>query len=372
MRRIFGTLCLAAFCAGAFAALADAAPTKFDPNSFDADGDKILSPEELDAWEAAIEGNLPKPTAVFYQIELRRLRMLRGTDVPIALAEVNSNNCAVSGETILRKTVRGADLLSCGGIAATSDGASLSFTRDNEARTDTLTIAFGLAVPLSFGTGLVTPGTNFDRGAFLTERATAFYLEADGKLNAGAANEGFAEAGLLLGWRFEGGVFQQSIVTLRPYVRTDLDLDARIYGLRGDITPIHFSWGLGGQRATSAKPKPDRLFFWTLKGEVDGLWVEDPGSTGLQAKTEYVWLGAVGGLVYKNNKLGPHGIQATLGGSYHTDLLGGGDAFLGSAALSMFLDKKQSTAVQLTYKKGEVYQTDETKDELGLTFTLKF
>lgn len=372
--------CSLAFASCAVSAQEETDPASLAPAKFDTDPkDQNLSVSEQNAWRRALDqatGLRGVQAANFYKATLAQASAKsKGHAGSVAVAAIRPYKpryCEPTRGFVLRSNVSTVNLLSCQNFRAADGGATFSLTDDQEADARAAAFKFGLAY--AFGAkGLGDPSAT---GLNPTERTYAFYLEGDGTYVSGGTNQGTLEAGLLAGWRYEGlqqgAVGRLTLLNLNTFYRTDTEFDARIYGVRASYTPVNLNRRLGGQKVSGPDDTPENALFWTFRGEAEGLRVENAGVTDLTTGDDYLWLGAVAGVVYTNEEIGPYGIKAELNGEYRVNLLDDDEAGLATSSLDFFLDKAQKTSIQLSYSKGTNYKDQTDVDKAELSFAFKF
>jgi hypothetical protein len=170
-------------------------------------------------------------------------------------------------------------------------GASVSYTGDRRADTDTFTVRGFTSYVLA--RDFLEPQDRSPTGPLtLTGYAFAPFLFLNGTLREPRprSERSALQAGLDTQFEFwRGGIFSTQNVGIRPYYQTDFRGFGDIAGVTALWEPYKLDWHLGG-RADIAAPKFIG-FYWRAVAEANIFHVGNAGLSNFEPDTTYSWLG---------------------------------------------------------------------------------
>lgn len=277
--------------------------------------------------------------------------------------------CKMDQRFFVAADVSATDYTVCPEDRDIGDGAEISFSRDNIADTSTGTFR------LSLGYLIVSPldprgsRRGFERLGF-SDVALLGYFSADGEIYSDGTSAGMTRLGMSLVTKWETGVetITEHRVSLAAHALSDMRFRASGYGLSLGYIPVsplrHLNTFLNTTRNVDYR--------LNLRPRLDAFHVDDPGETGLDAATDYLWVGADLGVDLRLRVAGlPQPVTAGVGVSAYHDLVSDIDAVLYQASLSMPIDEKGRASIALTYDKGRDRSLRE-QDALRLALSFRF
>jgi hypothetical protein len=254
-------------------------------------------------------------------------------------------------------------------------GASVSFTRDDIAQTDSLTVNGRISYvvvqndpmsPCFNGLGGDPYAKRDFKMPFLFGSTVALWTDAQGTFNSphtkaekSALKSGFDAQASVAG----GSLFDLQYLIASPYAQTDFRGEARVYGFTAAWEPISRDLRLGGAIGAPATTYLD--WFWQFRAETDVKRVDVVGITAL-TRGDYVWSGAMARLhltpfpdrsTYDAYAISPftdlvNRLYADITVNYHREFDRGIDALLWAAEVGFNVTPDGGASVSVRYTDG--------------------
>lgn len=276
------------------------------------------------------------------------------------------SSCRKEQRFFLRSQISGQSLIFCDLDAG--DGASLSYTRNGVTDESDFTSKAGFGVRL----GKVGKVGKATRAGFLG------YAEIDNKTESTGQDEGQVRFGIDSNFRTDVGdpraapdafSFRMAgsvVSTLGVYYLTDVNFDARGYGIAAAVHPEIPALRINFKTR-------EQSFHWNFNAFVDALKLDEAGSTGLDDDTDYGWVGASLEAVYDAKpKAFSNGIRATMGVDYAKDVTSGEELVEFAVGARVFLDEDERVSLALKHARGETRQKPTFAETTTLNLEFKF
>ena len=363
-----------AVCAAALL-MSSPAFAEIDINSYDLDRNRQLDRSEREAAKRELESMPGNDEAVHWlaQIEFRESQLNNPELVPVLeIAQnpfISSYDCDLAQELFIRASFSDISVLTCPELRPPSKGATVSFTSDNVADTNSLNIdgviAHVLVPPNSLRGGNGNPD-----GPVLSDYALFMFAEAEGTVNFGTPNQGYSRFGLdSEATIFGGGLFELVRIDSALYYQSDLNFDAEGFGGSISVEPFNTDWNLNA----SARLQDDTsIFNWVAIGTLDATHIDAPGNTNLTADTNYTWVGGrVGAEYYVEPEGLPNGLTFHGYADFFWDLTNHQEARYFDTGITLNLNKDKTSALSFSYVNGEKSQDLSFDDQFKLNLSFK-
>ena len=352
--------------------MAQIVPAKFDVNE-----NMVLDPNELNNLKSAVDVWPDEAERTHYhkRLAIAATRYPNGAPVPVPEITVYTptRTCTPNtGRFVLRRRISDRSITGCQQVDAAgernfdphTDGASLSYARDNIANTTEIAFhgAVGYVFPGPQGTG------SFPAGGSVSDWGYALFLEADGTRNSLTADNGTVRLGLKAEYVFSAPGLSALELSMLGYAQSDLDLDGRAYGLQASLTPYSASNHIN----SSFRDKGESDYVFIFKPTLDAFHVDKIGTSGLTSNTDYYWLGGEIGLEFFLKGVLGQGIKASFGAHTYWDLESGTEAIDAYAKADLFLNEAKTAAVRFDYRHGKPRTTLIDRETFTVGIALAF
>lgn len=281
----------------------------------------------------------------------------------VATAQQGRGDCDADKRLFIRDQMAGAGMGACiGPVSGISRGATLTFQRDHESDRSSGHVQGALGWKL---TGPATAG-RLGYATYLYAEADGFFDADDGtsQLRLGFHMDAFIQHMLALGdARPENRADLFMSYGLGAFYLTDFDGEARGYGIKATVTPFltRDRFGVNFQGADAAP-------YFIAEANLEGLWVDKGGNTGLADDEDYLSLDAKLGFGYAVKGQFDLSISHTRG----VDLVNGLDYKVTDARLTLPIGQSETTKLALVYARNDDERTGEKTETTSLKFEVKF
>ncbi|MEX2697072.1 hypothetical protein [Rhizobium mongolense] len=255
-----------------------------------------------------------------------------------------------------------------------AEGASISYTNDQQADENTLSIDGTIGVAL-WRDPCRKPQDGSEPGTpYFSAFAVVPWLSAHGTRSTGDTES----SDLRFGLEFQSELadiapLNLSYFSVSPYYQTDFRGEANAFGVEAIWTPYWLEARLGGNYIVNDDPLD---WFWQFSGEADYLSVQDVGRTDL-TDDDYAWFGFTAKINLfpfsdSSNEALRDRVRLTGTMKHYWDVLSGEHISDYMAELAYNLDPSGSTSISLNYENGTRKETRTDVDQIELKLNYKY
>lgn len=255
-------------------------------------------------------------------------------------------------------------------------GASVSFTHDDIAHSDSATVNGRVSYVLVRDDPMSPCFSGLPKDVYavpdfsvpsLFGSTVALWTDAQGTINSPRTK--FERSALKSGLDAQVGViggplFDYQFLIASPYAQTDFRGEARAYGFTVSWEAIASDIRLGG--SFKAPPSPYLDWFWQIRGEVDLKHVDQVGVTAL-ARGDYLWTGGIARVhlipfpdlsMYDAFGVAPfpdlvNRLYADISVNYHREFDRRIDAFVWAAEVGLNITPDGGSSISVRYTDGK-------------------
>ena len=241
-------------------------------------------------------------------------------------------------------------------------GAVFSFTDDRENNIETRQVDLTLLYAKSF---LEITGGDPSNPSVLTAKTGGVYLDVESTTKTGSPDKSSLKLGGIMNWELNPEGPGLHYLSFSPFIQTDLDFGAEIYGATAQWQPVLTDWGL------NAGPMGPYALEFSLDAEY--LNVNKPGETGIKSNEHLFVGGTLGVEIFPLlNTSVRESISIKGAVDYRRDMLTDANATLLTASVGSYIDEAKKIRAELSYKQGKEYLTTNKVDQFDFSFRFAY